>query len=528
MKRLTALATLLFALWGVLAEATEVGSVEQWGVFEVALPGPSVGNPFVDVRLNGRFEQGDVVHEVAGFYDGDGKYRIRFMPERTGRWRYRTSSNVPELHGQTGAFTAGPPRPGNHGLVRVAHKYHFAYADGLPFRPLGTTCYAWTHQSDEMQRQTLETLAKTPFNKLRMCVFPKRYKWSTNEPPLYPFEGTPPRDWNRSRFNPAFFQALERRVLDMQKLGIEADLILFHPYDEGHWGFDRMSAEEDDRYLTYVVARLAAFRNVWWSLANEWDFMKEKRESDFERFGRLVHQLDPYRHLLSIHNGKEISNHTREWITHASIQNGSAVEDPARAILYRDVIRKPIVYDEIKYEGNLPKRWGNLSAEELVHRFWQATIAGTYATHGETYLDRDNKIWWAAGGKLHGQSPARLAFLKQVLEVGPNAGIEPIDKWQNANYGGVGGQFYLISFGREAPRRWKFQLPKSPQADELQLKDGMRFQAELLDTWNMTTTEIPGEFTLKRVSEYFWADINDRDIELPGKSWLCLRLRRIE
>jgi len=34
-----------------------------------------------------------------------------------------------------------------------------------------------------------------------------------------------------------------------------------------------MPAAADDRYLRYVIARLAAYRNVWWSLANEYDFL---------------------------------------------------------------------------------------------------------------------------------------------------------------------------------------------------------------------------------------------------------------
>ena len=44
------------------------------------------------------------------------------------------------------------------------------------------------------------------------------------------------------------------------------------------------------------------------------------------------------------------------------------------------------MFDEVKYEGDIPRRWGNLSAEELVFRFWEGTIAGTYVGHGETYL----------------------------------------------------------------------------------------------------------------------------------------------
>jgi hypothetical protein len=100
-----------------------------------------------------------------------------------------------------------------------------------------------------------------------------------------------------------------------------------------------------------------------------------------------VQASDPYGHLRSIHNGMLIYNHMQPWVTHVSIQNGSAVEDFGRAVIYRDVYRKPVVFDEVKYEGNLPQRWGNLSPEEMVLRFWEGTIAGTYVGHGETYLD---------------------------------------------------------------------------------------------------------------------------------------------
>ena len=96
-------------------------------------------------------------------------------------------------------------------------------------------------------------LTDAPFNKMRMCVFPKHYRFNQNEPPTYPFEGTPLTDWDFTRFNPAHFRHLEQRVGDLRDLGIEADIILFHPYDR--WGFATMDAETDDRYLRYVVAR---------------------------------------------------------------------------------------------------------------------------------------------------------------------------------------------------------------------------------------------------------------------------------
>ncbi len=526
-KQLVVRAALTTAIF-ILAIPLRAGeTVEQWGIFEIGLHGPTNGNPFLDVKFSARFTQGTNAVEASGFYDGDGIYRVRFMPEKQGEWHYITASSNAELNDKKGDLTVTKPAPKNYGPVHVAHTCHFAYADGTPYRELGTTCYVWQLQPEALQEQTLKTLAASPFNKIRFCVFPKHYTWNTNEPILYPFVGTPAAtNWDFTQFNVKYFQHLEQRVADLQKLGIEADIILFHPYDEGHWGFDRMPADVDDRYLHYVIARLAAYRNVWWSLANEWDFMKEKKESDFVRFGEIVAHDDPYHHLLSIHNGSKIFNHTLPWITHASIQNGAAVEEPGRAEMYRDVYRKPVVYDEVKYEGNIKNRWGQLSAEELVLRFWNATVAGTYCGHGETYKSDDQILWWSKGGVLKGQSPARLAFLKKVLDDSPAEGIEPIDRWQRPEIGGQPGKYYLIYLGKQTETNWDFQIPKPPLG-KLQSADGMKFTVEVLDTWNMTVTPLPGEFTLKKKDNYTYADKDGRSVALPGKPYLAIRIKRV-
>jgi hypothetical protein len=498
---------------------------------EIELQGPSQGNPFLDITLQATFELDGEKQRLTGFYDGDGLYRIRFMPETAGRWRYTTHSNNTALDGKTGEFDVVAPTGNNHGPVRVHNTFHFAYADGTPYKPLGTTCYAWTSQTEELEEQTLKTLSGAPFNKLRMCVFPKRYSWNENEPPLYAFEGDPPNEWDFARFNPAFFHHLEKRITQLRDLGIEADVILFHPYDDGHWGFDRMPDDADDRYLRYLISRLAAFRNVWWSLANEYDFMTEKQESDWDRLIQVVHASDPYRHLISIHNGRQLYNHTNPLLTHASIQNGSAAEEAGRAVLYRDAYRKPIVFDEIKYEGNIPLRWGNLSAEEMVHRIWECIIAGTYPGHGECYLHPSDVLWWAKGGVLRGQSPSRIAFLHDILATAPPDGIEPIDKWQVPNIAGKPGEYYLVYFGAKSPVQWKFQLPRrSRDAATSELAGGMRFHVDVLDTWNMTITPIDRLFTLRQPadSDYSVTHVNDSSINLPENPWIALRILRVE
>ena len=129
---------------------TQAKTVALWDVAEFALTGPVLNHPFADVDLTATFAQGNRKIQVTGFYDGDDAgqptWRFRFMPDRQGEWLYRTASAVAELDAREGAFTCGPPSPGAHGPVRVRNTFHFAHADGTPYYPFGTTCYAWTHQ----------------------------------------------------------------------------------------------------------------------------------------------------------------------------------------------------------------------------------------------------------------------------------------------------------------------------------------------------------------------------------------------
>lgn len=48
-----------------------------------------------------------------------------------------------------------------------------------------------------------------------------------------------------------------------------------------------MSNEVNVRYIKYITARLASFRNVWWSMANEWDYVKAKTVDDWKLLTKL-------------------------------------------------------------------------------------------------------------------------------------------------------------------------------------------------------------------------------------------------
>ena len=89
----------------VMATRTNTARVEQWGMFELMLEGSSAGNPYMEVELTARFSQGDRLVEVFGFYDGDGIYRVRFMPDTLGEWHYETRCNNSAVTRASGTFT---------------------------------------------------------------------------------------------------------------------------------------------------------------------------------------------------------------------------------------------------------------------------------------------------------------------------------------------------------------------------------------------------------------------------------------
>ncbi|WP_438503591.1 DUF5605 domain-containing protein [Ectobacillus ponti] len=473
----------------------------KWSIFELELQGPSHGNPFVDVALGASFTLHGRDVAVSGFYDGNGVYRVRFMPDEEGVWSFKTTSSARSLDGVEGRFVCEAPLEGNHGPVRVKNTFHFAYEDGTLYIPVGTTCYAWTNQPDELVAQTLETLKTAPFNKMRMCVFPKAYAFNTNEPPHYAFEGSLEEGWDFTRFNPAFFQQLEKRIEALGELGIEADLILFHPYDR--WGFADMSKAADDRYLRYIVSRLSAYRNVWWSLANEYDLMWAKELEDWERFARITAEHDPYHHLISIHNCLQFYDYSRPWITHCSIQRIDVYKTAESTDEWRKQWNKPIVIDECAYEGDIDQGWGNISGEEMTRRFWEGAVRGGYVGHGETYLRDDEVLWWSKGGQLHGSSPARISFLRRIMEEGPQEGLNPMQLSWDVPSAVVPDEYYLFYYGFNQP---KFR--------EYRMKPGTLYKVEIIDTWNMTIEEAAGNHE------------GVFRIELPGRPYMAVRMTK--
>ncbi|MHC9537110.1 apiosidase-like domain-containing protein [Dellaglioa sp. BT-FLS60] len=467
----------------------------------------------------------DVVTKVKGFYKGSGTYSIRFWAPESGNWKYKTKGIIEE----SGTFFYSVPED-SHGMV-TAVDTHFQYTDGTYFYPFGTTVYALVHQKKELIDETLSVLSTSGFNKLRFCVFPKDYEYNHNEPELFPFENTD-GNWNFDKPCYAYWDALEDNIVALEKMGIESDLILFHPYDR--WGFSKISKKNAIKYLDYVVRRLGAYPSLWWSIANEYDLM-EYTEEEWQTFIDFVAINDPFGHLLSIHNGVKYWNYADNNITHCSLQIKDVDLTEQIGLKYK----KPVMIDECCYEGNLRFEWGNISAFEMVNRFWKVIAQGGYCTHGETYASPDEILWWSKGGQLKGESAERIKFLRDIVEDFPNP-LSPLnvqdeitkDKYDYYKMNAVpsdASDFLKVIVN--APWEEAVQVLNSSRVfhahdekniflfyyarhcqnkDELHLPTDQYYDIEVIDSWNMTK-----EVVLRHVTGIV-------NVPLPGKEGIAV------
>jgi len=329
--------------------------------------------------------------------------------------------------------------------------------------------------------------------------------YNNNEPENFPFAKNEDGKWDIEQINYAFWDNLDMRIQNLCELGIEADLILFHPYDR--WGFAELSQQQSLVYLEYCIARLAAYRNIWWSLANEYEMVYKKSMEDWNEYGNMIKEKDPYGHLTSIHHIFAMYP-KREWMTHCSIQSTGLHYIP----MWRQEYKIPVVIDECGYEGNVEHDWGNLSAFEMVHRFWVSVCRGGYCTHGETFDREDEVLWWAKGGVLYGESEKRISFFKEIIYSLPEQIADtyqlPVKNPNQEKEAVNQDNYFNILFEKASPDRQYDMLASKPMilfADDYRLQyfgrscptfvktnlpqDG-QYRIEVIDIWAMTRSMI--------------------------------------
>jgi len=287
-------------------------TVARWDMHEFELHGRChVENPFRDAALIGEFTSpSGKTLTVEGFHDGGDTWRLHFAPDEEGDWRCRLRGEGVELFAQGRLHCTAP---NSRGFIRIHpdNPYAFAYADGTAFFPMGDTCYGLHDDSPitpELRREYLETRRGQRFNFVRMSIG-HSHERAQIDPVYWAWAGTPYKP-DLDRFNPAFFRSLDALLRQMQQCGMNAELLLLSFYRLPFTDTTQWTPARERLWLRYVVARYAAFRNIFfWTLANEYETHPDgsyrlDRPGDVQwarATARLVKQLDPYRHPVTVH-----------------------------------------------------------------------------------------------------------------------------------------------------------------------------------------------------------------------------------
>ncbi|HWC00601.1 MAG TPA: DUF4038 domain-containing protein [Bryobacteraceae bacterium] len=281
-------------------------------MYEFALRGRShVDNPYRDAALVGEFVSptGKMI-SAEGFHCGDDSWKLRFVPEEEGEYRYVLRGEGASLFAQ-GRLIAVPPRERGFISIHPKNPYAFAYEDGSPFFPMGDTCYGLHDDSTvtpELRSKYLEQRRSQRFNFVRMSIGHSA-KRAAEDRRYWAWGGTAEQP-DLDRINPEFFDSLDEVLREMAERGMNADLLLLNFYRRPFTDPKLWTSSRERIWLRYVVARCASYRNIFlWTLSNEYETHPDgkyrlDRPGDVEwvkATAKMVRQLDPYGHPITVH-----------------------------------------------------------------------------------------------------------------------------------------------------------------------------------------------------------------------------------
>lgn len=326
--------------------------VGRWDRFEIAVSNNRrYADAYRDVTLDVTYTKPDgTTVSFWGFYDGGQTWRMRFLPDQLGRWKYAAKFSDGSA-GTSGAFECvrsdlpgmiaqdeiNPQwfgfKGGNHILIRSFHAGDRFFARNWP----DSNRKAFL---DWAQGQGYNTLSIAS-HYLNRDADGRGRGWET--PALWPL-------------NAAEYQRMEALLDDLAR----RRFIVF-PF-AGFLGrlsnFPR-EPKEQELYLRYTLARLGAYWNVMLNVAGPEPTLKGHpylTEEQINQAGALIRRLDPFGHLLSIHMPTGDNPHRDQaWLDYVILQGPKTADLRAfsEGLLRNHHPRKPLYAQESLWTGNV-------------------------------------------------------------------------------------------------------------------------------------------------------------------------------
>lgn len=255
------------------------------------------------------FSKDDRVFNAEGFFNGEDKWCVRFMPDETGEWNY--SWQFENKNGSGKFFCVEKSNPKNHGHVKrdPGHERYLVYDDGSPHywyggKWINTPNYGPESKGDE---KNVDYLTDTEFLNYLDTVEQYRHNGLLLKHALYPLEN------DKLSWDLKWIQRGEWLVKQMAERGIYCQINFFDTWSRDREKFlttntdgsnqvfnvwDSTDYVAKENYIRTLVARYSGFYNVYWELGNE----MEHRPNNGATFVKLsnenyipwIHKYDPY------------------------------------------------------------------------------------------------------------------------------------------------------------------------------------------------------------------------------------------
>ena len=344
--KIVMLLILAIASWKVSAK-----SVPLYGLFEKELVNTrDYMNPFSDVELKvSYFSPSGRKIDFFGFHDGDGNggqegniWKIRFMPDEIGTWRYRFSWSD-STRGGTGSFTC-TTKGKKPGPLRINRDNPFWFTDSLGnhFLPISLHANAlltpndWQHAIHWAKTRGFNTIITATIN---------TSTWGdgwTNPTAFIKATGDPQGKASGSekvvdpdRFNLKMWKEWDDMILTAGENGIYIGpfsgaagkyggqdgkyppaSLMFMP--EIRESFD---TARNKRLLKYLVARQGAFWNVaYWSMGDTEVYRYAVAdEAEFQSYISYLASITPWNRLITAQDCEQWHTKERRWLFRSKI-----------------------------------------------------------------------------------------------------------------------------------------------------------------------------------------------------------------
>jgi hypothetical protein len=295
---------------------------------------------------------------LPAYWDGGRRMVVRFAPTEAGAWDYRISSNVSDLDGKTGGFTAAASS--SPGFIHPENVHHWAYAEkdarGLYQAHLwmGATEMRFAFEDEAGFRAVADARAAQKFNHLRGTL------WSEGGEAIYRGPDAPVVEQ---------FKKIDARILYLNQKGITADLVLAPDAAALVKAFPTW--EQRRRFIRYLAGRYAAM-NVTWQGVEHFEDTVDARPL-LKEIGLVLKEVDGYQHPRT--SGARVTSAPLlddGWMNFAAYGTS---DDHVGAIEHQ-VFGVPFVSLEMGREGA-----GELDAAGMRKRLWNATMSGQSPTY---------------------------------------------------------------------------------------------------------------------------------------------------